>query len=100
MPTQPQPKQWVVDLTAILESISKGAGAILGSKTPTGNGANPDDQVGPAPNPNEPFTPNCPDGYKVKNGVCQKKTSPVLFIGLGLAVAAGTYFLVKKLKNK
>lgn len=100
MPTQPatQPKQWVVDLTAILDSVTRGAGNILG-KTPDTTQGNPD-QVNPAPDPNESFSTNCPDGYKEKNGICQKKTSPVLWIGLGLAVAAGTYFLVTKFKNK
>jgi hypothetical protein len=99
MPTQPQPKQWVVDLTSILDSIARGAGTILGTKPTTD--VPPGPGPGPTPDPNNPFEANCPEGYKRNDdGICVKKTFPILWIGVGVAVIAGTYFLVTKYKNK
>jgi hypothetical protein len=100
MPTQPQPKQWVVDLTSILDSVAKGAGAILGGTQQNPNAPLPDPN-GPTPDPNSPFQVNCPEGYKKnRDGVCEKKGFPILWVGVGIAVIAGTYFLVTKYKNK
>ena len=108
MPTQPQPKQWVVDLTSILDSIAKGAGTILGGTQQNPNAPLPDPNKDPnkdpnnlTPDPNRPFQVNCPEGYKKnRDGVCEKKGFPILWVGVGIAVIAGTYFLVTKYKNK
>jgi hypothetical protein len=100
MPTQPQPKQWVVDLTSILDSIAKGAGTILGGTQQNPNAPLPDPN-NPTPDPNSPFQVTCPEGYKKnRDGVCVKKGFPILWVGVGIAVIAGTYFLVTKYKNK
>jgi len=101
MPTEkPQPKQWVVDLTSILDSVAKGAGTIWGAKPTTDVPQPAGPGSGATPDPNSPFEVNCDEGYKKnKNGVCEKKGFPILWVGVGVAVIAGTYFLVTKYKK-
>lgn len=98
---QQQTSQWVSDVSSIADSITGVFDTIFGNR--------PRPEIGPdttlrCPDGQELVAGvcQCPSGQEYKNGRCQKAggTSTLLWIGIGVAAIAGTYFLVSKLKTK
>lgn len=98
-----QTSRWVSDVQSVTDSVTGLIDSIFGNRP-----RNPRD---PISGPEEIICPGgqvlvagvcqCPSGQEFKDGRCQKTGTPtLLWIGLGVAAIAGTYFLVTKFKNK
>lgn len=112
MPQQPQPKQWVVDFSSIVASLSQGVAAVLGTQGQGRQGGQNPLNIPNCPegyimqdgrcvslsgDADEPI--DCPPGFKYKDGTCVKKSNTLLWVGIGVVVVAGSFFAYTKFKK-